>query len=65
MSLRPGVRVGDRACPFTAGYWWLLHRRRAELSGNHRMARPLRGLERLTDLDGLVAQEEARGNRPP
>lgn len=61
----PGVRVGDRACPFTAGYWWLLHRRRAELSGNHRMARPLRGLERLTDLDGLVAQEEARGNRPP
>jgi hypothetical protein len=25
----------------------------------------VQGLDRLKDLDGLVAQEDARGNRPP
>ncbi|MBD8870197.1 cryptochrome/photolyase family protein [Nocardioides donggukensis] len=61
----PTVRVGDDACPFTAGYWWFLHRNRSALSGNHRMGRALQGLDRLSDLDGLVVQEEARGNRAP
>ena len=61
----PNVRVGDDACPFTAGYWWFLHRNRSELAGNHRMGRALQGLDRLSDLDELVAQEEARGNRAP
>ncbi len=64
-ELNPKVRVGEDACPFTAGYWWFLQRHREALAGNHRMAQPLRGLDRLTDLDPLVAQEERRGNRAP
>ncbi|MCW2738650.1 hypothetical protein [Nocardioides sp.] len=30
-----------------------------------RRLRAVQGLDRLTDLDGLVAQEDARGNRAP
>jgi deoxyribodipyrimidine photolyase-related protein len=29
------------------------------------MSRAVKGLDRLKDLDALVAQEEARGNRAP
>ena len=64
-ELDPKVRVGDDACPFTAGYWWFLDRHRERFAGNHRMARAMGGLDRLRDLDGLVAQEEARGSSPP
>jgi deoxyribodipyrimidine photolyase-related protein len=64
-ELNPRTRVGADACPFTAGYWWFLRRHREEFAGNHRMARAVRGLDRLTDLDALVAQEEARGSSPP
>ena len=35
----PKVRVGDDACPFTAGYWWFLDRHRETFAGNHRMSR--------------------------
>lgn len=61
----PTVRVGDSACPFTAGYWAFLHRNRDRLAGNHRMAQPLRGLDRLRDLDALLTQEDARADTPP
>ena len=61
----PAVRVGDNACPFTAGYWAFLERNEARLQGNHRMRQPLRGLGRLKDLDALVEQEKARGGRAP
>lgn len=61
----PRVRVGEDACPFTAGYWWFLDRHQERFAGNHRMRRQVQGLDRLKDLDGLVAQEDARGNRPP
>jgi deoxyribodipyrimidine photolyase-related protein len=61
----PTVRVGERACPFTAGYWWFLHRQRDRLRGNHRMAQPLQGINRLTDLDELIDQEDRRGPTPP
>lgn len=61
----PKVRVGENACPFTAGYWAFLNRHRETLAGNHRMAQPLRGLDRLRDLDQLVEQEQARGSRAP
>jgi deoxyribodipyrimidine photolyase-related protein len=56
----PGTRVGEKACPFTAGYWAFLHRAEPRLRANHRMAQPLRGLRRLADLDEVVAQEQAR-----
>jgi len=61
----PRVRVGEDACPFTAGYWAFLHRNRERLEGNHRMARAVHGLDRLTDLDGLLQQERLRGSSPP
>jgi deoxyribodipyrimidine photolyase-related protein len=61
----PRVRVGDNACPFTAGYWAFLHRNRDALATNHRMAQALRGLDRLRDLDALLDQEARRGARPP
>ena len=61
----PKVRVGDDACPFTAGYWAFLHRNRETLAGNQRIAQPLRGLDRLRDLDALVEQEAERGSRAP
>ncbi len=62
---RPTVRVGDDACPFTAGYWSFLHRHRTDLDGNHRMGQALRGLDRLTDLDPLLDQERRRGSTAP
>ena len=61
----PKVRVGEDACPFTAGYWAFLHRNQQQLQGNHRMAQPLRGMDRLKDLDALVEQEAERGSRVP
>ncbi|MEO9140137.1 MAG: cryptochrome/photolyase family protein [Jatrophihabitans sp.] len=61
----PTVRVGENACPFTAGYWSFLDRNRETLAGNHRIAQPMRGLDRLSDLDALREQEQARGSRAP
>lgn len=61
----PAVRVGPRACPFTAGYWAFLARHAERLRGNHRMRQPLAGLARLRDLAAVVAQEERRGTMPP
>ena len=61
----PKVRVGEDACPFTAGYWWFLDRNRERLSNNARMRRPVQGLDRLRDLAELVVQEQRRGNQAP
>jgi deoxyribodipyrimidine photolyase-related protein len=61
----PRKRVGEDACPFTAGYWWFLDRNRERLEGNHRMRQAVAGLDRLKDLDALVAQEDQRGSRAP
>jgi deoxyribodipyrimidine photolyase-related protein len=61
----PRKRVGEDACPFTAGYWWFLDRHRDRLEGNPRMRRAVAGLDRLGDVDALVAQEEKRGSRAP
>jgi deoxyribodipyrimidine photolyase-related protein len=62
---RPTVRVGEDACPFTAGYWAYLDRTADHLDGNPRMARPLQQRHRLTDLDAAVEQERARGAAAP
>jgi deoxyribodipyrimidine photolyase-related protein len=56
----PRKRTGERACPFTAGYWAWLDRHSARLSRNHRMARPVQGLRRLADLDEVRAREPHR-----
>ncbi len=61
----PKVRVGEDACPYTAGYWNFLATRRTLLEGNRRMSQALRGLDRLPDLDGVLEQEARRGDGPP
>ncbi|CAA9396035.1 MAG: FIG00825370: hypothetical protein [uncultured Nocardioidaceae bacterium] len=61
----PKVRLGEDACPFTAGYWSFLARNRERLAGNPRMRRPLMGLDRLADLDEVAEQEARRGSAPP
>ncbi|WP_432492300.1 cryptochrome/photolyase family protein [Kineococcus gypseus] len=61
----PRVRVGERACPYTAGYWAFLHAHRERLAANPRLRQALRGLDRLADLDALLAQEAVRGADPP
>ena len=60
----PRKRLGDDACPYTAGYWAFLDRTRDRLAGNHRMRRPLQGLDRLKDLPAVVEQEQQRGTDP-
>ncbi|MGI9197348.1 MAG: cryptochrome/photolyase family protein [Candidatus Nanopelagicales bacterium] len=62
---KPAQRVGEQGCPFTAGYWWFLDRNRDALSGNARMAQALKGLDRLSDLEAVVAQESDRGGEAP
>jgi deoxyribodipyrimidine photolyase-related protein len=57
----PKVRVGEHACPYTAGYWAFIARHEQRLAANHRMRQPVRGLHRLTDLAALLEQEENRG----
>lgn len=64
-AYRPTDRTGDRACPFTAGYWAFLHRHRARLEGNPRMTRAVRGLDRLGDLDALLREQALRRDGPP
>jgi deoxyribodipyrimidine photolyase-related protein len=61
----PKVRLGERACPYTAGYWTFLDRNRERLAGNQRMRQPLRGLDRLPDVRAVVEQETGRGAAPP
>jgi deoxyribodipyrimidine photolyase-related protein len=56
----PTVRLGEKACPFTAGYWAFLDRVEPRIRGNHRMAQPLAGLRRLADREEVVAQERTR-----
>lgn len=52
----PTARTGERACPFTTLYWDHLDRNRRALTGNHRLAQPLRGLDRLRDLPEVRAR---------
>ncbi len=56
----PKKRLGDDACPFTAGYWAWTHRHRDLLAANPRTARAVAGMNRLKDLDAVLEQESAR-----
>lgn len=51
----PKQRTGDDACPYTTLYWDFVARNREALAGNHRLAQPLRGLDRLSNLDEVRA----------
>ncbi|MDN5762721.1 MAG: cryptochrome/photolyase family protein [Microlunatus sp.] len=53
----PKKRVGEDACPFTGGYWRFLHRHRERFEANPRMRPAIRGLDRLADLDQVLADE--------
>ena len=56
----PKVRLGENACPFTAGYWAFLDRVEPRIRHNQRMAQPLSSLRRLADRDAVVDQERRR-----
>ncbi|CPR12681.1 deoxyribodipyrimidine photolyase-like protein [Mycobacterium bohemicum DSM 44277] len=64
-AYRPTERTGERACPFTGGYWWFLSRNERYLAANRRMTQPLAGLRRLTDLDEVVEQQRRLGQSAP
>lgn len=61
----PKVRVGEKACPFTAGYWAFLDEHREQFVSNHRMGTALRTMDKLADLQAAVDQEKQRGTRAP
>jgi deoxyribodipyrimidine photolyase-related protein len=46
----PKKRTGPDACPFTTLYWDFLARHEARFKSNHRMAQPMAGMRRLSDL---------------
>ncbi|MEM7275365.1 MAG: cryptochrome/photolyase family protein [Actinomycetota bacterium] len=54
----PKKRTGDDACPFTTLYWDFLARTEQQLTGNHRMARQLAAMRRLSDLDAVRARAD-------
>ncbi|MBA3907082.1 MAG: cryptochrome/photolyase family protein [Pseudonocardiales bacterium] len=56
----PRKRLGEDACPFTAGYWAWTHRHRERLAANPRTARAVTGLNKLADLDAVLEQESGR-----
>jgi deoxyribodipyrimidine photolyase-related protein len=56
----PKVRVGENACPLTAGYWNYLATNRSKLRGNHRMGQAYAGLTRITEIDQIIDQERNR-----
>ncbi|WP_055750054.1 cryptochrome/photolyase family protein [Frankia sp. AvcI1] len=61
----PSHRLGEDACPFTAGYWAFLDRNAGALAANPRLRRPLAGLARLADRAAVTAAEHRRGAGPP
>lgn len=61
----PKKRVGEHACPYTAGYWAFLARNRDRIPPNARMARAIAQLGRLGDVDDVVRQEKRRGDAAP
>ncbi len=61
----PKVRVGEDACPFTAGYWAFVARHADVMAANPRTSRAVAGLRRLGDREALLQQEADRGTAAP
>lgn len=55
----PGVRHGERACPFSTFYWDFLLRHEKRFRQNNRMAMMLRNLDRLDDSEKRAIREHA------
>lgn len=53
----PETRIGEKACPFTAGYWKFIHRNQDEFRKNPRISQAVYGLSRLKDLEALLKEE--------
>jgi deoxyribodipyrimidine photolyase-related protein len=49
----PKRRTGPTACPFTTLYWDFLARNADTLTGNHRVARQLAAMRKLSDLPAV------------
>ncbi|MEW1633087.1 cryptochrome/photolyase family protein [Streptomyces sp. NPDC093801] len=64
-AYRPADRTGDRACPYTTGYWSFVHRHRSRLAVNPRTARAVQGLDRLGDLDDVLRTRREQDGTPP
>jgi deoxyribodipyrimidine photolyase-related protein len=56
----PTKRLGEDACPFTAGYWAFLDHAEPALRANPRMHRPLQQLRGMADREAVVEQERRR-----
>jgi len=59
----PGLRSGERACPFTTLYWDFLMRHEALLAKNPRMALQVKNLARLSEAEKLAVLERAAAIR--
>jgi deoxyribodipyrimidine photolyase-related protein len=57
-SYDPKKRTGDTACPFTTLYWDFLARHEPRFKTNHRMAQPVAGMRRLSDLPEVRKRAE-------
>jgi deoxyribodipyrimidine photolyase-related protein len=61
----PKVRVGDDACPFTAGYWAFVARHADVMGSNPRTSRAVAGLRRLSDRRRCCSRRPTGGAPPP
>ncbi|MEU5310873.1 cryptochrome/photolyase family protein [Streptomyces sp. NPDC021562] len=64
-AYRPGDRTGQRACPYTTGYWSFVHRHRTRLAANQRTSRAVQGLDRLTDAQDVLTTNHRWDGQPP
>ncbi|MDG4809779.1 cryptochrome/photolyase family protein [Micromonospora sp. WMMD1120] len=61
----PGRALGDLACPYTGGFESFLHRNRARLVADPRLAAELARRDQPEHREAVLAQEEKRGSNPP
>jgi deoxyribodipyrimidine photolyase-related protein len=59
----PGLREGDRACPYTTLYWDFLMRHESSLAKNARMALQVKNVARLTEEQKQAVRDRAEAIR--